>query len=240
MSQYPNPFGVDRPRTLDYAAPANQAMVRFFNAVYAWMCVGLAVTASVAYMVARSPDLVLSFAHSWFILFIVEIGLVIAITTAVNKISANVATLLFVLFSAVNGLTLSVIFLLYAKSALASAFIISAGTFGAMSAYGMLTKQDLTAMGRIMMMLLLGLVIASVVSLFWHNSAMQVAMNYLGVVVFVALTAYDTQKLKMIAEQTRNDSALAARLSIVGSLVLYLDFINLFLFILRIMGDRRK
>ena len=109
-----------------------------------------------------------------------------------------------------------------------------------MSVYGMLTKRDLTSMGRIMMMLLVGLIIASIVSIFWHNSMLQVAINYIGVIVFVGLTAYDTQKLKEIAYQTQDNPTLAARLSIVGSLVLYLDFINLFLFILELMNDNRR
>ena len=239
MSQLPNPFGINRSHPLDYAGPDNPALVKFFNSVYAWMCVGLAITATVAYLVSQNVDVLMRLGMGTMIgLFIVQIVLVMVIANAINRINATAATALFVLYSALNGITLSGIFLLYAKATLASAFIVSAGTFGAMSVYGMTTKRDLTGMGRIMMMLLIGVIIASVVSLFWHNSMLQVAMNYIGVLVFVGLTAYDTQKLKMIADQTQNDSAMAARLSIVGSLMLYLDFINLFLFILRIMGSK--
>jgi FtsH-binding integral membrane protein len=241
MSQYPSPFGMNRANPLEYAGPESAALVRFFNAVYAWMCVGLAVTATVAYLTSQHIEALFRFGgSSLLILFVVEIALVMVIARAVNKISAGVATGLFVLYAAINGVTLAGIFLVYTHATLASAFVVSAATFGAMSVFGMVTKRDLTGMGRIMMMLLIGLIIASIVSIFWHNSTLQVLMNYVGVLVFVGLTAYDTQKLKMIAEQTQNDSAMAARMSVVGSLVLYLDFINLFLFILQLMGDRRR
>ena len=240
MSQFPNPYGMNRSQPWDMAGSSNPAITRFFNAVYAWMCAGLAVTAAVSWYIAQSPQMVMSLYRAWIPLVIVELVLVVVISRAVNKVSTNVATLLFLLYAAINGLTLSVIFLVFAKSTLASAFIISAGTFGAMSIFGMVTKRDLTGMGRIMYMLLIGLVIASIVSFFWHNSALQVIINYVGVLVFVGLTAYDTQKLKAIADQTQDNPALAARLSIVGSLILYLDFINLFLFILQLMGDRRR
>jgi uncharacterized protein len=238
MSQYPGPLNYASPWTT--AGESNPAITRFFNAVYAWMCAGLGVTALVAWFVAQSPGLALTFAHSWLLLLVVEVVLVMVISRAVNKVNTNVATLLFLLFAAVNGLTLSVIFLIYAKSALASAFIISAGTFGAMSVYGFVTGRDLSGVGRVLYMLLIGVIIATVVSMFWHNSVFQVIVNYVGVIVFAGLTAYDTQKLKAIAQQTQGNPALANRLSIVGSLVLYLDFINLFLFILELMSDRRR
>jgi FtsH-binding integral membrane protein len=241
MSQYQSPFGMNRQQPLDYASQADSAgMVRFFNAVYAWMAVGLAVTAVVAFLTSQNIAFVSGIGHMLIPLFLVEIVLVMVIARAVNKISAPMATLLFVLYAALNGVTLAGIFIVYTHATLASAFVVSAGTFGAMSVYGMATKRDLTGMGRIMMMLLIGLIIASVVSIFWHNTALQVMMNYIGVLVFVGLTAYDTQKLKMIAQQTENDPAMAARMSVVGSLVLYLDFINLFLFILELMNDRRR
>jgi FtsH-binding integral membrane protein len=236
MSQYQSPFGMNRQQPLDYASQADSAgMVRFFNAVYAWMAVGLAVTAVVAFLTSQNIAFVSGIGHMLIPLFLVEIVLVMVIARAVNKISAPMATLLFVLYAALNGVTLAGIFIVYTHATLASAFVVSA-----VSVYGMATKRDLTGMGRIMMMLLIGLIIASVVSIFWHNTALQVMMNYIGVLVFVGLTAYDTQKLKMIAQQTENDPAMAARMSVVGSLVLYLDFINLFLFILELMNDRRR
>jgi FtsH-binding integral membrane protein len=194
----------------------------------------------VAFLMSQHVETLYQLGNGIWALFIIEIVLVMVIANAINRISASVATGLFLVYAALNGVTLAGIFLIYAHSTLASAFVVTAGTFGVMSVYGMLTKRDLTAMGQIMMMLLIGLVIASIVSFFWHNSMLQVAINYIGVLVFVGLTAYDTQKLKQVADQTRNDSALAARLAIVGSLMLYLDFINLFLFILRLMNDRRR
>ena len=240
MSQIPNPFGMNRSTPWEMEGTSNPAIVRFFNSVYAWMSVGLAVTAMVAYFVAESPQLAAKFQGNWWILLIVELGLVMVISGAINRINANVATLLFVLYAAINGLTLSIIFQIYAKSTLTSAFIVSAGTFGVMSAYGMVTKADLTGVGKLLRMLLIGLVIATIVSLFWHNTMFQVVFNYIGVLVFVGLTAYDTQKLKMLAAQTQDNPAMAARMSIVGSLTLYLDFLNLFLFILRLMGNDRR
>jgi uncharacterized protein len=225
----------------ELAGTSNPAIVRFFNSVYAWMCVGLATTALVAWWASANIARLASFGGGgWIVLFIAQIALVMVITRAVNKINTTAATVLFLVYAALNGLTLSVIFLIYAKAALASAFVITAGTFGAMSVYGFVTKRDLSFMGRIMIMGLIGLVIASVVSIFWHNSMLQVAINYIGVIVFVGLTAYDTQKLKVMAQQTQDNPALAARLSVVGSLVLYLDFLNLFLFILELMNDRRR
>jgi hypothetical protein len=241
MSQF-SQFDRNVPSAWQNAGTSNPALVRFFNAVYAWMCAGLAVTAVVAYLFSQY----LLKGHQpinmgvFIALFVVEIVLVGVIASAVNRISAAAATGLFLLYAGLNGITLSGIFLIYAPYAIASAFVISAGTFGAMSVFGMLTHKDLTAMGRIMFMALIGVIIASVVSFFWHNSMLQVAINYIGVLVFVGLTAYDTQKLKYIAQQTQDNAAMAARMSIVGSLVLYLDFINLFLFILRILGSRRN
>lgn len=240
MSQFQSPYGMNRSTPWETAGTSNPAIVRFFNSVYAWMSVGLAVTALVAYFVSQTPQLMETFYSARWVLLIAELGLVIAISSAINRISANVATLLFVLYAAMNGLTLSVIFLVYAKSTLTSAFIVSAGTFGVMSAYGMVTKADLTGVGKILYMLLIGLVIASIVSIFWHNTMFQVIFNYVGVLIFVGLTAYDTQKLKAMAAQTQDNPALAARMSIVGSLVLYLDFLNLFLLILRLMGNGNR
>lgn len=246
MSRYPGP--------LNYAsswetAEAGPAVAKFFNAVYAWMCAGLAMTAVTAFLVSQWVSTQLASGNAaalshvmpivW-VLFIAEIALVWIISQAVNRINAATATVLFMIYAALNGITLSGIFLVYAKAALASAFVVTAGTFGVMSVFGFVTKKDLSGAGRILYMLLIGLVLASIVSIFWHNSALQVIMNYVGVAVFVGLTAYDTQMLKEIANGTRGDPALASRLAINGSLRLYLDFINLFLFILRIMGDRRN
>jgi FtsH-binding integral membrane protein len=245
MSRFPN-FNATEPSAWQQTDTSNPAVVRFFNAVYAWMCAGLALTAVIAYFFSQYLQKQFVQGHQPFNmglfigLFVVEIILVGVIASAINRISAAAATGLFLLYAGLNGITLSGIFLVYAPSAIASAFIISAGTFGAMSVFGMLTQKDLTGMGRILFMALIGVIIASVVSMFWHNSMLQVAINYIGVFVFVGLTAYDTQKLKYIADQTSDNPAMAARMSIVGSLTLYLDFINLFLFILRILNQGRR
>ena len=141
------------------------------------------------------------------------------ISAAVQKVSASVATLLFLLYAGINGIVLSGIFLIYTHSALASAFAVTAGMFGAMSLYGFLTKKDLSSFGSLLFMGLIGVIIASVVSMFWHNTMLQVAINYIGVLIFVGLTAYDTQMLKQWAVQTSGNAALAASMSISGSAV---------------------
>jgi uncharacterized protein len=165
---------------------------------------------------------------------------VFAISGAINRIGATAATALFLLYSALNGLTLSAIFIVYAHATLASAFIITAGMFAAMSLFGFFTRRDLSGLGSLLFMALIGLVLATVVSLFWHNTMLTTIINYAGVLIFVGLTAYDTQLLKHGAVATANDPAMAARLSVNGALKLYLDFLNLFLFLLRILGNRRS
>jgi FtsH-binding integral membrane protein len=244
MSRYNNQFGParDYPANFSGEQTGSAAITSFLNAVYAWMAAGLGVTALVAWWVSTRPDLMQEIFRGpvILILIIAELALVFTVSAAINRISATTATVLFLVYAALNGLTLSALLLIYAHAVLASAFIVTAGTFGVTSLYGYLTQRDLTRLGSLMFMGLIGLVLASVVSFFWHNTMLQVAINYIGVVVFVGLTAYDTQKLKAIAMQTAGDAAMAARLSVSGALMLYLDFLNLFLFILRIMGDRQR
>jgi FtsH-binding integral membrane protein len=240
MSRFPSPYQSGRPQPFEATEAFNGATVRFFNSVYAWMSAGLAVTALVAWWVSQSPALVVSISHWWILLLVAEIVLVMGISAGIQRIGAAAGTALFMLFAAINGLVLSSIFLAYSTGTLASAFVVSAGTFAVMSVFGMVTKRDLTSVGRIAYMALIGLIIATIVSFFWHNSMLAVAINYIGVLVFVALTAYDTQKLQQMAIQIGDNPALAARMSVVGSLVLYLDFINLFLFIVQIMGGNRR
>jgi len=244
MSQIPNPFGNVRRggMPLQYESQADSVTVaQFFNMVYAWMASGLALTAVVAWWVSTQPQIFsLLRGPGLLILFIAELALVWTISAAVNKLSATAATVLFLIYSALNGITLSVIFLVYAHSTIAGAFVVTAGTFGAMSAYGFLTKRDLSGMGSFLFMALIGLVIASVVNMFWANSALYWIITYAGVLIFVGLTAYDTQMLRSVAIQTSGNPALAARLAINGALRLYLAFINLFLMILRIMGNSRR
>jgi FtsH-binding integral membrane protein len=238
MSNYPNQYS--QPQTLDYGASG--VVARFMNNVYAWMAAGLALTAVVAWWVSTQSQYFSTIFNrgTFFVLILVEIGLVMAISYAVNKISAGVATALFLLYAAINGLTLSVIFLVYSLPAIGVAFVVTAGMFGGMSLIGYVTKMDLSRFRSILMMGLIGLVIASVVNLFWANGPLYWLVTYAGVALFMALTAYDTQVLVQMAYATEGDPKLANRLAITGALRLYLDFINLFLFMLRILGNRRN
>lgn len=242
MTSAPNPWNSfsARPDPLAYESrtEASYAIGRFMNAVYAWMFAGLALTACVAWYVGEHTAILQQLGGAIWLLFLVEIALVIAISSATHRISASVATLLFMAYAALNGVTLSVLFLMYAHSLLAGAFAVTAGTFGVMSIYGFATRRDLSGVGSIAFMGLIGIIIASIVSIFWHPTWLTVAINYIGVLVFVALTAYDTQRLKAVAVQTAGDGAMAGRLAVNGALMLYLDFLNLFLFILRILGGR--
>jgi uncharacterized protein len=215
------------------------AIAAFFNSVYGWMAAGLGLTAVVAWQVAANIQSFHSLLHGPLLigLFIAQVLLVITVAGAVKRINATAATVLFLLYSALNGITLSGIFLVYANATLASTFLVTAATFGAMSVYGMVTQRDLTRLGSLLFMALIGLVIASVVNIFFASSGLYWIINYAGVLIFVGLTAYDTQKLKAVAVGTAGNSAMAARYSIVGALTLYLDFLNLFLFLLQILGN---
>jgi hypothetical protein len=243
MARFPSgPFGQAGAQPLDYSAGESDLTVaQFFNAVYAWMAVGLAITAGVAYWVFNNGQTLPLSMGTFLVLFVFQLILVGVISSAVNRISATVATALFLLYAALNGVTLSIIFYVYSQASLASTFLVTAGAFGAMSVYGYMTKRDLTRLGSILFMALIGLILASLVNIFWHtNSILYWIVSYVGVLIFVGLTACDTQKLKQIAMQTGGNPAMAHRMSVVGSLILYLDFINLFLFLLRIMGNRRR
>jgi uncharacterized protein len=223
-----------------------QAQIRvneFIRSVYNWMAIGLALTGFVAFFVSNSQTMMrLIFGNQliFFGLIIGELALVFSISARVHKMQASTATSLFVLYAALNGATLSAIFLIYTRSSITSTFFICAATFVASSIYGMATKRDLTAMGQFMFMGLIGIVIASVVNLFLRSSGMSLIVSYIGVVVFVGLTAYDTQKLRTMALSQPDglDAGTIRKGAILGALTLYLDFINLFLMLLRILGNR--
>ena len=208
------------------------------TAVYRWMTLGLAVTAVVAYSVASSEEalrLVIGNRFVFFGLIIAEFGLVIGISAAANRLSAAAAGGLFLLYSALNGATLSVVLLLYTGSSVALAFVTTAGTFGAMSVYGTVTRRDLSSWGSFLMMGLMGVVIASVVNVFLHSGMMSFVISCVAVVVFTGLAAYDTQKLRAFARAGGGTAAMPVN----GALALYLDFVNLFLALLRLFGRRR-
>jgi len=215
----------------------------FIRSVYNWMAIGLALTGFTAFYVSNSETMLkLIFGNQliFFGLIIGELVLVFSLASRVNKMQASTATSLFVLYAALNGVTLSAIFLIYTRSSIASTFFICAATFVASSIYGMVTKRDLTSMGQFMFMGLIGIVIASVVNLFVRSSGMSLIVSYIGVIVFVGLTAYDTQKLRTMALSQPDglDGATVRKGAILGALTLYLDFINLFLMLLRILGSR--
>jgi FtsH-binding integral membrane protein len=217
----------------------------FVRSVYNWMGVGLALTGLVAFYVSNSESMVrLIFGNPiiFFVLIFAELGLVFAISGMVNRLSAGTATALFLLYAGLNGLTLSFVFLAYTRTSVVSTFFICAATFVGCSLYGWATKKDLTSMGGFLMMGLIGIIIASLVNLFIRSSAMSMIISYIGVIVFVGLTAYDTQKIKNMA-MTQPDGLAAGVVrkgAILGALSLYLDFINLFLMLLRIFGQSRE
>lgn len=214
----------------------------FIQRTYAWMSAGLLVTALIAFIVAITPAFINFFIGNIWVfygLLIAELIAVFYFAIAAQKMSAFSAGIIFVLYAALNGVTFSLIFLIYTASSIALTFLITAGTFGVMSLYGYFTKRDLTTLGHIAAMALIGLIIASVVNLFLANGTLYWITTYAGVLIFVALTAYDTQKLKslyLVGESTVGGERKEA---IVGALTLYLDFINLFLFLLRIFGKGR-
>jgi FtsH-binding integral membrane protein len=209
------------------------------TAVYRWMTLGLSVTALVAYSVASSEaalQVVVGNRFVFYGLVIAELGLVIAISAAANRLSAAAAGGLFLLYAALNGATLAVVLLLYTGSSVALAFGTTAGTFGAMSVYATVTRRDLSSWGSFLMMGLIGVVIASVVNIFLHSGMMSFVISCVAVVVFTGLAAYDTQKLRAFARAGGG----AAAMPVNGALALYLDFVNLFLALLRLLGGRRR
>jgi FtsH-binding integral membrane protein len=211
------------------------------NRVYAWMTAGLLVTGAVASFVAASNTLVsLIFGNPimFFGLFIVQIVAVIGLSAGINRLSPAVATAIFMGYAALNGLTMAAVFLAYTQASIASTFFVTAGTFGAMSLYGYTTKRDLSSVGQFAIMALIGLLIASVVNIFLRSTALYWVLTYAGVLIFVALTAWDTQKIKRLAAQVEDETS-AGRVAVLGALTLYLDFINLFIYLLRILGVRR-
>jgi FtsH-binding integral membrane protein len=214
----------------------------FIRRVYNWMGLGLALTAIVAlYTTSNHYLLSLIFKNSlvFFGLIIGELALVIVLSAAINRLQASTATLLFFLYAGLNGLTLSVIFLAYTQASITSTFFVTAGTFAVTSFYGYTTQRDLTSWGSFFFMGLIGIIIASVVNFFLHSAMIYWIVTYAGVLIFVGLTAYDTQKLKEMALAGFADEETARKSAVLGALALYLDFINLFLLLLRILGRSR-
>ena len=209
--------------------------------VYVWMTLALVITGVTAYGVATSPGLMMAIATNKLLfwgLIIAEFGLVVAISAAINKLSLTTATLLFVLYSVINGATLSFIFAIYTMSSIASVFFITAGTFAVMAVIGYTTKKDLTSMGKILFMALIGIIIATIVNIFLKSTGLQMIVSYLGVLIFVGLTAYDSQKIKQMLLMAPDAGEGTQKIALLGALSLYLDFVNLFIYLLRIFGRR--
>jgi FtsH-binding integral membrane protein len=224
-------------------APAALAerVTAFLRAVYGWMCVGLGVTAVVASAIAASPAVTQAIASNH-LLFLgalfAELALVFYLSARVQSLTSNAATLLFLLYSGLNGVTLSVLLLAYTGASVATTFVVTAGMFGALAAFGSTTTRSLAGAGQFFVMGLVGLVLASVLGLFWHNDALQFLISVVGVIVFTGLTAWDAQRLKHMAADLPEGRRGAN--AIVGALSLYLNFINLFLILLRFTGGRRS
>ncbi len=209
--------------------------------VYIWMAMALAITGVTAFGVASSPNLLALIFRSkllFFGLIIAELALVILLTARLQKLSLTTATLFFVLFAVINGVTLSSIFVIYTMASIAQTFFICSATFGVMAVYGYTTKRDLSSMGKLLFMALIGLIIATVVNIFMRSSGLDMAISYIGVLVFVGLTAWDTQKIKLMLANAEDMGEGAQKIALIGALSLYLDFINLFIYLLRIFGRR--
>ena len=225
--------------TLTTEAARAERVGAFLRAVYLWMCVGLAVTAAVAMYVsgtnwsvtiARSPWLLLA-------LLAVQLGAVITLSAGASRLSPGTATLIFLGYSALTGVTFSFILLVYTGQSIANTFFVTAGMFGALALYGTTTSRSLAGWGQFLFMGLIGVILASVVGFFWHSNALQFLITFAGVIVFTGLTAYDAQRLKLMALAIPEGSA--GSYAIAGALSLYLNFVNLFLMLLRLSGGQR-
>jgi FtsH-binding integral membrane protein len=217
---------------------------RFMSRVYGWMTFGLIITSVVSYVIGNDVGLMQTLVMNrgmGIFLMVLQFGLVIGLSAGINRMSVGAATACFLLFSFVTGITFSSLFIAYSIGTLGNVFAITAGSFAGLAIFGYVTKKDLTGVGSFMVMGLWGLIIASVVNMFVHSSALDYALSLVAVVVFAGLTAYDTQKLKNIGGASDSESEAGHKIAILGALTLYLDFINLFLALLRVFGgDRRR
>lgn len=227
--------------SVDEQLSMSSAFPVLMRKVYVWMTLALVITGFTAYGVATSPG-VLQLIFGNQILFwgmiIAELALVIGVSAAINRLSLTTATLMFILYSVINGALFSSIFLIYTASSIATVFFITAGTFGVMALIGYTTKTDLTSIGKYLFMALIGLIIATLVNMFIKSEGFTYILSYIGVLIFVGLTAYDSQKIKQMLLQAPDAGEGAQKLALLGALTLYLDFINLFIYLLRIFGRR--
>ena len=227
--------------SIDNQLPLSSAFSVLMRKVYVWMNLALVITGFTAYGVATSPGIQQAIFTNQIVfwgLIIAEFALVIGVSAAINRLSLATATLMFVLYSVINGALLSSIFLIYTASSIATVFFITAGTFATMALIGYTTKTDLSSIGKYLFMALIGLIIATFVNFFIKSSGFDYVLSYIGVLIFVGLTAYDSQKIKQMLLQAPDAGEGAQKIALLGALSLYLDFINLFLYLLRIFGRR--
>ncbi|MDY3268363.1 MAG: Bax inhibitor-1/YccA family protein [Phocaeicola sp.] len=219
------------------------AQSTLMRSVYTWMTLALVITGLTAMYMAKSLTLLnmmMQNSMMFWGLLIAEVALVMYLSVRINKISFTTATLLFIAYSILNGATLSILFLLYTISSIATTFFVTAGTFGVMALYGYITKKDLTRIGNLCLMGVIGIIIATVVNIFINNSMMDMVISYIGVLLFIGLTAYDSQKIKhLLSSDDIEVNETTQKIAVMGALTLYLDFINLFIYLLRILGDRK-
>lgn len=219
---------------------ARERVGAFMQTVYAWMCAGLGITAVTAWLVAGSPAIVGAIASNSLLfwgLVIAQLGLVFVLSARVERLEPATAAMLFIVYAALTGVTLSFVLLAFTGESIATTFVVTAGMFGALAAYGTLTRRNLQGIGQFLFMGLVGVVLASIVGMFWRSDGLQFVISLAGIVVFSGLTAYDTQRLNAMAEQA--PPGRSGSYAIVGALALYLDFVNLFLLLLRFFGRRR-
>lgn len=224
-----------------YASKAVHAAL--MRSVYTWMTLALIITGFVSMYVAKSYTLLSMIAQNSMMfwgLIIAEVGMVWYLSARINRIAFSTATILFIVYSILNGVTLSFIFLIYTMNSIAATFFVTAATFGVMAIWGYVTKKDLTRIGSLCIMGVIGLIIASLVNMFLHNSMMDLVISCVGVLLFVGLTAYDSQKIKqLLTSDDMEVNETTQKIALMGAMTLYLDFINLFLYLLRLMGDRK-
>ncbi|PLX49594.1 MAG: hypothetical protein C0613_06790 [Desulfobulbaceae bacterium] len=224
------------------SAAQSQAVTLFLAKVFNWMAIGLGLTAVVAFLVASSPTAINFFVMNRAVLFgliIAELGLVIYLSARIEKLQAGTATSLFLLYSVLNGITLSAILLLYTATSVATTFVVTAGMFGSMAIYGFVTKKDLSSWGSFLFMGLIGIILATLVNFFFQSSMMSWVISGIGVIVFTGLTAYDVQRISRMGASVMSGSQESIKkMAVLGALTLYLDFINLFLMLLRFLGNR--
>jgi len=234
------PYEMTPERPYASPLPVEERVTAFLRSVYGWMCGGLAITALTATLIASSPSLVITIATNKLLfwgLMIAQLGIVFVLSARVQQLAASTAGLLFVAYSALTGVTISFVLLAYTGESVATTFLVAAGMFGAMAAYGTTTRRSLAGFGQFLFMGLVGVVLASIVGIFWHNDGLQFMISFIGVIVFTGLAAYDAQRMKAMALSMPTGQTTS--LAVVGALALYLDFINLFLMLLRFTGSRR-